>query len=209
MEHTWSQQVRNDREADHPHDLGSSCLPFLSRFRGNYKHERASQKDLSPVTQHIILKVAKEFQNPFPRMQLGPSQVSGFLFFVFFSNWNFYHDGPSLHSQHYWPVIEIFIPTSYCWEKDRKGRNPKLGLCWGLPSRQEDFIRELNCTVFSLGTFLTPEVSSFFKNFFNWSIVNLQYYVNLCCTAKWVSYTHIYILFLYSFPLWFIKEYWT
>ena len=40
---------------------------------------------------------------------------------------------------------------------------------------------------------------SFF--FFYWSIVDLQCCVNLCCTGKWLSYTHIDILFKYSFPL--------
>ena len=38
-----------------------------------------------------------------------------------------------------------------------------------------------------------------------WSIVQLQCCVNFC-TAKWLSY--IYILFSYSFPLWFITGYW-
>ena len=30
--------------------------------------------------------------------------------------------------------------------------------------------------------------------FIYWSIVALQYYVNLYCTAKWISYTYTYIL---------------
>ena len=34
------------------------------------------------------------------------------------------------------------------------------------------------------------------SSFFNWSIVDLQC-VNFCCTAKWLSYTHIYILFFF------------
>ena len=52
--------------------------------------------------------------------------------------------------------------------------------------------------------------SLFFSSilFFYWSIVDFQCCANLCCTAKWLSYTHIDILFLYSFPLWFITGYW-
>ena len=46
---------------------------------------------------------------------------------------------------------------------------------------------------------------SFF--FFNWCIVDLQCYVNFCCTAKWFSYTYTYF-FKYFFPLWFITGYW-
>ena len=45
--------------------------------------------------------------------------------------------------------------------------------------------------------------------FFHWSIVDLQCCANFCSTAKWLSCTHIYILFSYSFQLWFIPEHWT
>ena len=51
-------------------------------------------------------------------------------------------------------------------------------------------------------------VDFFILYFFNWSIVDLQRCANFCCTAKWLSYTHIYILFLYSFPLRFIPGKW-
>ena len=46
-----------------------------------------------------------------------------------------------------------------------------------------------------------------FKKLFYWNIVDLQC-ANFCCTAKWFSYMYIYILFSYSFPLWFIAGYW-
>ena len=40
---------------------------------------------------------------------------------------------------------------------------------------------------------------SFF--FFNWSIVDLQCCSNLCCTEKWLRFTHIHILFLIFFSI--------
>ena len=39
----------------------------------------------------------------------------------------------------------------------------------------------------------TPNGSVFF---FNWCIIDLQCYVNFCCTAKWFSYMYIYVLLL-------------
>ena len=44
--------------------------------------------------------------------------------------------------------------------------------------------------------------------FFNWSLVNLQCYVSLKCTAEWFSYTHIYILFQIFFSIICITRYW-
>lgn len=132
--------MRSDQEADHPHGLFGPFFPFLSRFRWNCKHVRVSQKDIPPMTWHVILKVAKELVSKsfFPRKQFGPCLVCiVFLFFCFFwlwvlvflfPTWNFYCSGPSLKSQNYWPIFEIFIPISDCWEKSRKGRNSKLGL---------------------------------------------------------------------------------
>ena len=38
-------------------------------------------------------------------------------------------------------------------------------------------------------------LSTILKILFYCSIVDLQYCVNFCCTAKWVSFTYIYILF--------------
>ena len=47
-----------------------------------------------------------------------------------------------------------------------------------------------------------------FSLFFYWRIVDLHCCANFCCSAKWLSYTHIYILFSYSFPLWSIPGIW-
>ena len=42
----------------------------------------------------------------------------------------------------------------------------------------------------------------FYKNlFFNWSIVDLQCCVNFWCTAKWFSYTYIYIFSFIFFSI--------
>ena len=53
----------------------------------------------------------------------------------------------------------------------------------------------------------------FFFNYYyflNWCIVDLQCCVNLCCTAQWFNYTHIYILFLFNilFHYGLITGYW-
>ena len=41
-----------------------------------------------------------------------------------------------------------------------------------------------------------------------WSIIDLQCYVAFCCTAKWFSYTYIYILFHIIFHCVFITGFW-
>ena len=43
---------------------------------------------------------------------------------------------------------------------------------------------------------------------FDWTTVDLPCCANLCCTAKWLRYIHIDVLFLYPFPLWFLIGYW-
>ena len=43
--------------------------------------------------------------------------------------------------------------------------------------------------------------------FFHLSIVDLQCFIDFCCTAKWFSCTYIYTVF-YIFALWFIIRYW-
>ena len=69
-------------------------------------------------------------------------------------------------------------------------------------SQGQGRVLDLGCTLGSSGEYL-------FIYLF-WSIVDLQYCVNFCCTAKWFSYIYIYIhsFFKYSFPLWFIIGYW-
>ena len=44
--------------------------------------------------------------------------------------------------------------------------------------------------------------------FLNWSIVDSQCCANICCTAKWLSYTHINPFFKCYFSLWFIPGDW-
>ena len=52
---------------------------------------------------------------------------------------------------------------------------------------------------FFLSSFLPFFLLSSLLSFFYWSIVDLQCCTNLCCTAKWLSYTHTYILFFFFF----------
>ena len=51
---------------------------------------------------------------------------------------------------------------------------------------------------------IEAEASFFWKRNFYWSIVDLQCWINFCYIAKWLNYTHTYILFyivfLYGLP---------
>ena len=84
-----------------------------------------------------------------------------------------------------------------------------LGLLLG-----QHFLEDKERTVTERGlAWAKPQVSGFWFCFLIWSIVDLQYCVNFCWTAKWFSYTYTYIyiyiyiythtfFFLYSFPIW-------
>ena len=48
-----------------------------------------------------------------------------------------------------------------------------------------------------------------FKNFFTLNMIGLQCCATLRCTARWLSYTHIYTIFYVLFHYWFITGYWT
>ena len=58
---------------------------------------------------------------------------------------------------------------------------------------------ELLCPLNSSQMYCFFNYFIFLKFIFYWSIVDLHYCVNFCCTAKWLSYTHIYILFYILF----------
>ena len=74
----------------------------------------------------------------------------------------------------------------------------------------------------SLHSFIREHTMSHFHSFLKfkfyliiyWSIVYLQCWVSIRCTAKWLFYiythTHIYISFLFpsSFPTWVVTRYW-
>ena len=53
--------------------------------------------------------------------------------------------------------------------------------------------------------FISRGIDFLFNFFLIWSMVCLRCHVHISCTTKWFSYS--YILFLYSFPLWFIIGY--
>ena len=49
----------------------------------------------------------------------------------------------------------------------------------------------------NLQKYISEIQKSSFLFFFNWSIVDLQYCANLCCTAKWLSYIHTFFMVYY------------
>ena len=44
--------------------------------------------------------------------------------------------------------------------------------------------------------------------YFFLQLFELKYCINYYYTAKWLSYTNVYIILSRSFPLWFITGYW-
>ena len=86
-----------------------------------------------------------------------------------------------------------------------------LSLSWNYfkPNSRQYFISPLNTFIMYVSQvktfFLPPPLFLSLFYFlciysFNWSIVDLQC-VNYYCTAKWLSYTYIYILFLIFFSI--------
>ena len=95
-------------------------------------------------------------------------------------------------------LLVIKCQSRVCSDDSKAKRRPKI---WKLKLEFKSFF-----SLVSLGK--SPDVL-FFLIFFYWSIVDLQYCVNFCCTAKWFSYTYIYsFLYYWYFPLWFIIGYW-
>ena len=56
----------------------------------------------------------------------------------------------------------------------------------------------IECSLCVCVWFIRNTLSFFLHLCFNWSLVDLQC-VNFCCTTKWFSYIHIYILFYILF----------
>ena len=61
---------------------------------------------------------------------------------------------------------------------------------FGVPTLVNGFATAVLCP-----HLLSEARTFFFKFIFYWSTVELQCCVNYCCTAKWLSYTYIYVIF--------------
>ena len=77
----------------------------------------------------------------------------------------------------------VYMPEHACTHVKKSNK-------WRYPSGKVN-----NIIYYHHENFANPDFS-LMKNFYNWSIADLQCCVNVCCAAKWFSYTHAYI---YSF----------
>ena len=105
------------------------------------------------------------------------------------------------------PHRESYLPAClYAWDFSLDARHCELlvASCILFNISELCFNKKLSYleTVWSFQSFLI-----YLSFIFYWSIVELQHFVNYCCAAKWLSFSHIHS-FSFSPPLWFIIGYW-
>ena len=83
-----------------------------------------------------------------------------------------------------WLPTPVFLPGEYHGQRSPVGYSP-----WD--HKESDMAEQLT-EEYRVGRISRRQFFFFF--FPNWSVVDLWCCVNFCCTAKWFSYTHIYIL---------------
>ena len=125
-----------------------------------------------------------------------------FFFFFFF-----------LHSNIDWEFFSIILTFSN-WQSILSSSNIFIAK---IPNKNQKLVMEImfifypivnNCLCLRLSVFSVYTLNTYklFLLIFYWHKLDLQCWVNLCCTAKWVSLTHVHY-FSYSFPLWFFTGY--